>query len=56
MARDNIKHGNPQVSITMIDKRGNSERNSMCSREIGGRGHGIEHAICSISSVGVLPS
>jgi len=35
MARDNVKHGIPQVSITMMSRRGNRERKPMCSREIG---------------------
>jgi len=36
MARDNVKHGTPQVGITMMGERDNRERNPMCSREIGG--------------------
>jgi len=36
MARDNVKHGIPQVDITMMGRRGNRERKPMCSREIGG--------------------
>jgi len=34
MAIDNVKHGIPQVGITMMGRRGNRERNPMCSREI----------------------
>jgi len=36
MAGDNVKHGIPQVGITMMGRRDNRERNPMCSREIGG--------------------
>jgi len=36
MARVNVKHGIPQVGITMMGRRGYRERNPMCKREIGG--------------------
>jgi len=36
MARDNVKHGIPQVGITMMSRRDKRERKPMCSREIGG--------------------
>jgi len=36
MERDNVKHGIPQVGITMMGRRDDRERKPMCSSEIGG--------------------
>jgi len=34
MARDNVKHGIPQVGITMMGRR--TTEKELCSKEIGG--------------------